>query len=86
MSVYTSTGFCGRNVTYPLPAFTDNCNATIALTSGPSTSNGSYFSRGVTTVEFTATDFSGNTASCSFTISVLDNEAPRISKPMNSRF
>lgn len=41
---------------------------------GPS--SGTQFEVGTTDVEFNATDASGNFVSCSFTVSVIDNEAP----------
>src|SRR5690606_11589911 len=37
---------------------------------------GSTFPIGVTTITFTATDSNGNTSSCDFTITVVDNQAP----------
>ncbi|MAP80693.1 MAG: hypothetical protein CL526_06355 [Aequorivita sp.] len=36
---------------------------------------------GETVIEFTATDSNGNTAVCTFTITVIDNEAPQIDCP-----
>ena len=38
--------------------------------------SGSAFPVGITTIEFTATDINGNSNVCSFTITVVDNEAP----------
>jgi hypothetical protein len=46
----------------------DNCPG-VTVTSTPA--SGSVFSVGTTTVNSTATDTSGNTASCSFTVTVL---------------
>jgi hypothetical protein len=40
--------------------------------------NGVIFNPGVTTVEWTITDGSGNTAVCSYTVTVEDNENPTI--------
>src|SRR6185436_11944336 len=39
---------------------------------------------GVTTVTYTATDMSGNTKTCSFTVTVTDNQAPVITCPANT--
>jgi hypothetical protein len=53
-------------VNYPPPVVTDNCPGASAVCTPPS---GSSFPLGVTTVSCTATDGSGNTSSCSFTVS-----------------
>jgi hypothetical protein len=55
------------------PAVTDNCSATIAQTSGPS--SGDSLTAGTYVVNYLATDASGNTTSCSFTITVNPNPA-----------
>ncbi|MES2795993.1 MAG: HYR domain-containing protein, partial [Bacteroidota bacterium] len=55
---------------------TDNCSAIITQTAGlPS---GSIFPIGITINTFVATDPSGNTATCSFTVTVTDNQIPVI--------
>lgn len=54
-------------VTYPPPAVTDNCG--VASTNS-SPASGSSFPLGTTTVHCTATDTSGNTNTCSFTVTV----------------
>jgi hypothetical protein len=45
--------------------------------------SGSFFPVGTTTVVSTATDGSGNTSTCSFTITVNDTQAPTITCPAN---
>ncbi len=73
-------GSCGAKVIWPAVIATDNCRVASFLTNHQS---GETFPLGVTTVTFTATDIHGNTASASFTITVTDNEAPRvITKPV----
>ncbi|MEQ1514823.1 MAG: HYR domain-containing protein, partial [Lysobacteraceae bacterium] len=79
--ITTTTGVgntqCGAVVTYTAPTVTDNCSgATTVQTTG--LASGSLFPVGVTTNTFVATDASGNTASCSFTVTVTDNTAPII--------
>ena len=74
ITVNTDAGLCSAVVTFPMPLVLDNCTATATQTGG--LASGSDFPVGVNTVEFTATDGSGNTAVCSFTITVVDNEAP----------
>jgi hypothetical protein len=56
-------------VNYPAPVASDNCPGVGVVCNPPS---GSCFPVGVTTVTCTATDASGNTATCSFTVSVFD--------------
>ncbi len=77
-----TTGTCGAVVNYTAPTGTDVCSgATTMQTAGlPS---GSVFPVGTTVNTFTVTDASGNTASCSFTVTVVDTELPTISCPAN---
>jgi gliding motility-associated-like protein len=65
---------------------TDNCSVSTIVytltgaTSGTGTSlNGVSFELGVTNVLWTVTDGSGNTSTCSFTVTVLDDQDPAIS-------
>ncbi|MCB0763787.1 MAG: HYR domain-containing protein, partial [Flavobacteriales bacterium] len=67
---------CGAIASYPTPTFTDNCAASIARTAGPA--SGSIFPVGTTTVAYRATDASGNSRECSFTVTVNDDQAPVI--------
>lgn len=84
-SVSSNVGVC--NYTHTGTAWNatamDNCSiATITYslsgaTSGTGSSlNGVVFNLGVTTVTWTATDGSGNSASCSYTVTVTDNQIP----------
>lgn len=56
-------------VTYTTPIATDNCGPAPTVTCTPP--SGSVFPAGTTTVTCTATDSSGNTATCSFPINVF---------------
>ncbi|MBL4664177.1 MAG: HYR domain-containing protein, partial [Flavobacteriaceae bacterium] len=71
--VNNDTGVCGASVIFADAIALDNCSiASVTQTAGlPS---GSVFPLGVSTIEYTATDDSGNSVSCSFTITVEDNE------------
>ncbi|MBK9329267.1 MAG: HYR domain-containing protein [Sphingobacteriales bacterium] len=81
ISVNNDPGVCGAAVSYSVSS-ADNCaGQTVAQTGGQI--SGSTFPIGTTTNAFTVTDASGNTATCSFTVSVADNELPTITCPSN---
>jgi hypothetical protein len=77
----TDPGVCNAVVTWTVPTMTDNCPmATLSSTH----TSGSTFGVGTHTVTYTATDMSGNTATCSFTVTVSDNQFPTITCPANN--
>ncbi|MBL0016817.1 MAG: HYR domain-containing protein [Bacteroidetes bacterium] len=79
--VSNDPGQCAAIVTYSV-TFNDNCaGANLAQTAG--LASGSSFPSGTTSNSFTVTDGSGNTAACSFTVTVNDTEAPTITCPAN---
>ncbi|MCB0524017.1 MAG: HYR domain-containing protein [Saprospiraceae bacterium] len=63
---------------------TDYCDATPDITYSPA--SGTAFAVGNTTVTATATDDSGNAASCDFIVTILDAEAPELSCPTDTIF
>src|SRR5438477_140844 len=70
-------GVCGAVVSWTAPTATDNCaGATITQTAG--LASGSLFPAGVTTVTYTATDAAGNTAACTFTVTVSPDTQPPV--------
>ncbi|MBI3851275.1 MAG: HYR domain-containing protein [Verrucomicrobia bacterium] len=73
--VSTDPGQCSAVVNYPLPAASDHCPGVTVVSTPPS---GSVFQKGTTLVNCTATDASGNSASCSFTVTVVDAEKPTL--------
>ncbi|NND63406.1 MAG: HYR domain-containing protein, partial [Flavobacteriaceae bacterium] len=81
ITVSNDAGLCGANVTYSNATATDDCAFSIAQTSGLPT--GSVFPIGTSSVGFTATDGAGNSSSCTFTITVQDNEDPELTCPSN---
>ncbi len=81
ISANTSLGVCSANVTYATPVGTDNCASTTTQTTG--LASGAAFPVGVTTNTFSVADGSGNSATCSFTVTVTDNVAPAITCPSN---
>ncbi|MCA1750385.1 MAG: HYR domain-containing protein, partial [Flavobacteriales bacterium] len=80
ITVNNDPGECAATVTYTAPVGTDNCpGAVTTLTEGPA--SGAEFPEGTTTVTYTVTDLSGNEASCSFTVTVIDAENPVFACP-----
>lgn len=73
----TDAGACGATVTFPVSA----SDETSAVTLSVQPPSGSVFPKGSTTVRATATDASGNVASCSFQVIVVDREPPRLVLP-----
>lgn len=68
------------SVTYPVPIATDNCPG---VTTACIPASGSTFPLGTTTVTCTATDTAGNTATCSFTVTVFNGRLQDDSDPGN---
>jgi len=83
----TDAGQCSAVVNYATPTATDNCGvASVTLHSAASTASGSVFPKGTTVVEWKATDTAtptANTSTCSFTVTVNDNQLPSITCPSN---
>src|SRR5207249_1969383 len=78
ITVNAAAGQCTSNVTFNVTA-SDTCGSVTNLVSVPA--SGSAFAVGVTTVTSTATDNSGNTATCTFTVTVRDTQLPTITCP-----
>ncbi len=76
-TVPTDPGLCAANVSYAVTV-SDNCPGASVACAPPS---GSVFPKGVTTVNCTGVDASGNSVPCSFTVTVVDQEAPVLSCP-----
>jgi HYR domain-containing protein len=72
-------GTCAATVSFA-PTATDNCGAANIVCSPPS---GASFPVGTTPVTCTATDTSGNSSSCSFTVTVKDMQSPVVTTPQN---
>ncbi|HVG22436.1 MAG TPA: HYR domain-containing protein, partial [Blastocatellia bacterium] len=77
----TDANQCSAVVNYPAPTASDNCPGAGTPTCAPPA--GSTFAKGTTTVSCSVSDASGNTASCSFTVTVNDTQPPSISCPAN---
>ena len=78
MVINNEPGLCAAKATYN-PTVSADCPVT--ATSSPA--SGSMFPVGTTTVTCTATDQLNNMASCTFTVTVNDNEKPKITCPVN---
>ncbi len=78
LTIDNQLGQCGAIATWIAPTASDNCTG-VLLTS--THSPGSFFDVGTTTVTYTATDASSNTTTCSFDVTVVDNEDPVITCP-----
>jgi hypothetical protein len=70
---------CSAVVTWTEPTATDNCTSSGNITWTKSHLPGATFPVGVTTVTYQAEDEAGNTSTCSFTVTVVDNQKPVIS-------
>ena len=80
ITVNTSSGQCSAVIPETqlgIATATDNCdgNRVVTLTGVPT---GNLYPVGITNVTYSATDESGNSATCSQTITVVDNEPPVI--------
>lgn len=91
-TLFTNTGImqrgimlCGAIVDIPGPVFTDNCPLTTFNISNDFNNQGAevnaFFPVGTTTIVYTATDQSGNTATDEITITVVDNQPPMATPP-----
>lgn len=74
-TVNNDAGQCGAIVNWSAPTITDNCSSVITSTS--SHNSGDFFPVGATVVSYTAIEGSNSTTS-SFTVTVVDNEAPSV--------
>lgn len=74
----SDTVSCDPVVSYALPTFSDNCLASLAQTDQTGLSSGSTFPVGITTLEYTVMDSSGNTGTCLFNIEILPFADPAI--------
>ncbi|HRE76022.1 MAG TPA: HYR domain-containing protein [Flavobacteriales bacterium] len=79
-----TTGNVNASCQYIVPSFTgsitvsDNCTAPASITRTQSPVAGTILGVGVHSITINATDAAGNTANCSFTITVTDNSSPLI--------
>ncbi|MEO5569886.1 MAG: HYR domain-containing protein [Bacteroidia bacterium] len=72
ININNEAGVCGAHVSWTAPVASDNCSALVSNNYYP----GDLFPVGTTAVNYSAVDPSNNSRSCSFIITVADNEAP----------
>ncbi len=77
IEIKNDPGECGAVVNYKIEDPSDNCPG-VEMKQTAGLASGEFFPVGITTVTYTATDASGNTSSCSFTVTVNDVEPPVI--------
>ena len=80
VSQHAASGQCSAVVTYTGATATDNCGVVMESSTPAS---GTTFNVGATTVTATAFDATGNMGQCTFTVTVVDNQAPTVSCPAN---
>lgn len=68
-----SVGICDAIVDYPLPQVTDNCPVLVTPELQSGLVSGVSFPAGVTEQVFSYTDAGGNSATCSFTVTVAED-------------
>ena len=78
VTVSTSAGTCDGIGVWAEPTFSDNCPGPVVTSTH---SSGATFPIGTTTVTYTITDLGGNSSTCSFTVTVEDNEDPVLTCP-----
>ncbi|MBL7809091.1 MAG: HYR domain-containing protein, partial [Saprospiraceae bacterium] len=72
---------CQGGAIWSIPVADDNCGATVTQSDGPL--QGAILGVGTYAIQYTATDAANNTATCNFTIEVIDTEDPVIVCPGN---
>ncbi len=80
LTLPAAPGECTAVATFANATAIDNCTASPVIVN-TGLSSGSTFPVGITNVTFRATDASGNSVTCSFSIIVVDNELPGITCP-----
>ncbi len=75
ITISADSGLCSAVVNWPTLLATDNCGTPIITSSHTS---GFSFPVGTTIVSYVATDESGNSSTCSFEVTVTDDELPII--------
>ncbi len=81
-TIIAPTGTCGVNYSWISPVGMDECIANLEVDS--THASGDFFAIGATTVTYTITDLGGNSTTCEFIVTVVDNELPTANCPMDT--
>ena len=76
--VDNDAGFCAAIVNFPDAVASDPDGDLVSVIQTAGLASGSTFPVGISTIEYTATDAAGNITTCTFTITVEDNEPPAV--------
>jgi len=76
LTLPTDPGLCSAVASYAAPVVTDNCPGLGATACAPP--SGSTFLQGTTPVGCAVQDAAGNTSNCGFSVTVNDNEPPKV--------
>jgi gliding motility-associated-like protein len=78
ISCPASISTCDSIISYVLPTYSDNCEASLNQIDGSGLGSGSVFPVGITTLTYQAIDSAGNTATCSFSIERKESPSPAV--------
>jgi gliding motility-associated-like protein len=77
-TISLSPDVCETGAIWSRPVAIDNNCSTVSLTQTSGPAQGSKLEIGTYEIEYTATDESGNSSTCSFNVKVIDTERPRV--------
>jgi hypothetical protein len=83
VTVYNIPGTCRGTPTWDDATAVDNCDDSPVVTQTGGPASGDTLAVGSYVVEYSATDECGNTSTCTFNVTVADNEDPSIGCPEN---
>jgi gliding motility-associated-like protein len=82
ITIFNDLGACNAGVTVPSPSVNDECGIASIVNNYNNTADASdIYPVGTTTIEFTVTDIHGNITTCTFNVTVIDNEIPAMVCP-----
>lgn len=76
LNVVSASGNCGANPSWTAPAVTDNCDQNLTIMTAPNSGGFLAVQAMPYVITYTATDDLGNSASCTFTVTVADSTDP----------
>jgi hypothetical protein len=85
-TINSASGNCGANPIWTAPLATDNCDATLTITSTANSGGFLAAQPAPHIITYTATDDQGNSATCSFSILVVDATPPVLTNCPNLPF